>query len=149
MTCNCITMPPPATLAKGDSIAEAIVKLQQYALPALPVVDAKGHFLGIFGHREVIGLVLPRAARAGDALQDLSFVGDTVDELRKRLGSVLTEQVGRYMAPHRTVRPETSLVEALLLLYRGDAVLAVCDPAGILVGFATAADAANCLKGDA
>lgn len=148
MTCHCITMPPPATLTKSDSVAEAIAKLQQHDLPALPVVDARGHFLGVFGHREIIGLVLPRAARAGDAIQDLSFVGDNVDDLRKRLGGVLKEQVGRYMAPHRTVRPETSLVEALLLLYRGDAVLPICDPAGTLVGFATAADAANCLKGD-
>ncbi len=148
MTCQCITKPPTATLAKSDSVSEAIAKLQQHDLPALPVVDGKGHFLGVFGHREAIGLVLPRAARAGDAIQDLSFVGDNIDELKSRLGAVLKEQVGRYMAPHRTVRPETSLVEALLLLYRGDSVLPICDPAGTLVGFATAADALQCLMGD-
>ncbi|MGE5505380.1 MAG: HPP family protein [Actinomycetota bacterium] len=139
MTCQSILTQPPATLSKGTTVAEAMAQLAATRAATLPVVDAKGHFAGVFGVREAIGLVLPRAARAQE-IQDLSFVGDSLDDLKVRLGAAARDPVSRHMAPHRTVRPETSLVEALLLLYRGDAFLPVCDDAGHLVGIATAAD---------
>jgi CBS domain-containing protein len=148
MTCRSIVIAPPATLGKGATVAEAIARLAETGAAMLPVVDAKGHYAGVFGLREVIGLVLPRAARADD-IQDLSFVGDTLDDLRARLGASGRERIDGHLSPHRSVRPETSLVEALLLLYRGDAFLPVCDDAGLLVGIATAAGALARLSGKA
>lgn len=140
MNCQSIITSPPATLLKGDTVAHAVSTLQSLRFPMLPVIDSKGHYAGVFGLREVMGLLLPRAARMDD-IQDLSFVGDDIGDLQSRLTSVAKDQVGRHMSPHRTVRPETSLVEAILLLYRGDAFLPVVDEGGFLVGIATAADA--------
>lgn len=141
MTCQTITTPPPETLPRDATVGQAVERLLASRLPMLPVVDAKNHFVGVFGHKELLGLILPRAARLSEELQDLSFVTETVADLRARLEAVAKEQVGKHAAPHRAVRAETALIEALLLLHRGDAFLPVVDESGCLVGIATAADA--------
>lgn len=148
MTCQSITSPPAATLARSDTVADAVAKLLSLKTPALPVVDAKGAFAGAFGLREVITMLLPRAARIGDDLGELAYVTESMGDLRQKLGALASDPVEKHMAPHRTVRPETSLVEALLLLNRGDAFLPVVDDAGKLVGIVTAGDAlANIVGG--
>lgn len=141
MTCHALISPPPAVLAKTDSVAHAVEQLVSHRFSTLPVVDAKGHYLGVFGVRELIALLLPRAARLGEELGELNFITDSVDDLKARLGSLGKETVSRHMAAHRSVRAETSAVEALLLLYRGDCCLPVVDGAGKLVGIVTATDA--------
>lgn len=139
MTCQSIVAPAPATLAKGDSVGDAVKALAANRYATLPVVDAKGHFLGIFGVRQILALLLPRAARLGpDDMPDLSFVSDNAEDIKARLKAAAKETVGKAMAPHRSVRPETALVEALLLLERGDGVLPVVDNAGKLIGLLTA-----------
>jgi len=141
MTCQSIIAPPPVTLETGDTVEKAVSTLLAQHFATLPVVDAQGRFAGIFGTRELIGLMLPRAARLGSDLGELNFITDNTDALKARLASQLGEPVGRHMAPHQAVRPETSLVEALLLLQRGDAFLPVVDGTGKLAGIVTAADA--------
>lgn len=149
MSCQEIITQPPAVLTKNDTVCDAVVTLRQLHVAALPVVDAKGHFVGVFGLREVIALLLPRAVRLGDDLDALRFLAESLDELKARLGSLGKDPVGKHMAPHRSVRAETPLVEALLLLYRGDSYLPVVDGAGKLVGVVTAAQALARIAGDA
>lgn len=141
MSCQAIISAPPAVLGKGDTVAEAVTVLREKAVSALPVTDAKGHFLGVFGLRELIALLLPRAVRLGVEMGGLGFVSDSLDDLHTRLGALGTENIGKHMAPHRAVRAETPLVEALMLLYRGDSYLPVVDGAGKLIGVVTATDA--------
>ncbi|CAA7611506.1 conserved hypothetical protein [Magnetospirillum sp. LM-5] len=141
MTCQSIISAPPATLAKTDTVTQALGVLLTHRVPMLPVVDAKGHYVGVFGLKEVVALVLPKAARLGEDLGDLGFLSDGLADLRNRLATQGKEPVGKHVAAHRSVAPETQLVEALLLLYRGDSFLPVVDGSGVLVGVVTAADA--------
>lgn len=141
MTCRDLISPPPAILAKSDTVAEAVAALITHRFSTLPVTDAKGKFLGVFGVKELISLLLPRAVRLGEDLGDLGFISDSIADLRARLGGLGGEPVSKHMAAHRAVRAETSLVEALLLLYRGDACLPVVDDAGKLLGILSATDA--------
>lgn len=141
MNCQSIISPPPTVLETSDTVAKAAVALLAQSYATLPVVDGQGRFVGIFGARELIKLMLPRAVRLGNDLSDLSFVSDTIADLKARLDSQAGELVDKHMAPHQTVRPETSLVEALLLLHRGDAFLPVVEDSGRLVGIVTAAEA--------
>ena len=140
MSCDSIISPAGACLLKDDAVADALEALVEHGASALPVVDASGQFLGVFGMREVVGMLLPRAALLADGL-DLSFVADSIAQLGDRLGRLAGEPVGAHMAPHRTIRRETAVVEALLLLYRGDAWLPVVDKDGRLNGIVTAANA--------
>ncbi|OAN48745.1 CBS domain-containing protein [Magnetospirillum moscoviense] len=141
MTCQSIISAPPATLAKTDTVAQALGVLLTHRVLMLPVVDAKGHYVGVFGLKEVVALVLPKAARLGEDLGDLGFLSDGLADLRKRLAAQGADSIGKHVAPHRSVAPDTQLVEALLLLYKGDSFLPVVDGSGVLVGVVTAADA--------
>lgn len=141
MTCQAIISPPVATLGKTQTVEQALGVLLTHRAALLPVVDGKGQFAGVFGLREVVALLLPRAARLGEDMGDLGFLSDTLADLRHRLAVQGKESVGKHLAAHRTVRPETPLVEALLLLYRGDSFLPVVDETGKLQGVLTAADA--------
>ena len=58
-----------------------------------------------------------------------------------RLGRLAGDSVSAHMAPHRTIPLRTALVEALLLVYRGDSWLPVVDEDGKLVGVISAAAA--------
>ena len=140
MNCDSIMSPVTSTLLKDDAVADALTALVEQGAAALPVVDAAGQFLGLFGMREVVGMLLPRAALLADGL-DLSFVGDSITQLGDHLGRLAGDSVGAHMAAHRSIRRETALVEALLLLYRGDAWLPVVDGNGRLEGIVTAANA--------
>ncbi len=140
MSCDSIISPVTSTLLKDDAVADALAALVEQGASALPVVDAAGQFLGVFGMREVVGMLLPRAALLADGL-DLSFVAASIAQLGDRLGRLAGDSVGAHMAPHRSIRRETALVEALLLLYRGDAWLPVVDRDGRLEGIVTAANA--------
>lgn len=140
MSCEAIISAPPAVLGKGDAVADALQILRQHNVAALPVTDAKGHFVGIFGLRELISLMLPRAVRLGVEMGELGFVSDSMDDLRARLGAFAKDSVGKHLAPHRAIRAETPIIEALMLLYQGDSYLPVVDNAGKLVGIVSAAD---------
>lgn len=140
-------VPPPATLAPDTSVAAAASLLIRHAHATLPVVNPQGRFMGVFGARELIGLTLPRAVRVGDDLADLGFIADTSDDLRERVVAVAADPVSRYMVPHQTVRPETALAEALLLLHRGEVLLPVVDESGHLRGIVTVAGALGILGG--
>lgn len=140
MNCQSIIAPAPVVLEAATTVEKAASTLLAQHFATLPVVDGQGRFVGIFGTRELIGLMLPRAARLGGEL-DLGFVADGVADLKARLASFGGEPLSRHMAPHQAVHPETMLVEALLLLQRGDAFLPVVDGTGQLVGIVTAADA--------
>lgn len=148
MTCQSIVSPAPAVLASSDTVAKAAEVLLSQHFVTLPVVDGQGRFAGIFGARELIGLMLPRAVSVGGKLDDLGFVSDGIADLKARLEAQAGEIVGKHMVPHQTVRPETSLAEALLLLHRGDAFLPVVGNAGELVGIVTAVDALAHIAGN-
>ncbi|TAN65690.1 MAG: CBS domain-containing protein, partial [Magnetospirillum sp.] len=100
MSCDSIISPVGPTLLKDDAVADALATLVVQGAAALPVVDAAGQFLGVFGMREVVGMLLPRAALLADGL-DLSFVADSIAQLGDRLGRMAGDAVGTHMAPHR------------------------------------------------
>jgi CBS-domain-containing membrane protein len=69
-------------------------------------------------------------------LESLSFVSDTLHDLRRRLGEHMDDPVRVCMGEEvRVVRPDTPLIETLLILYRTRTSLPVVDPdSGLLVG---------------
>ena len=140
MSCEPIVSPVAAPLHADDAVADALDSLSRQGVATLPVVGADGTFLGAFGLREICGMLLPRGALIESGL-DLSFVGDSLAQLGDRLGRLAGDSVGAHMASHRTIPLRTALVEALLLLYRGDSWLPVVDESGKLVGVISAAAA--------
>lgn len=116
------------TLKDGDLISEATCLLLENKHSALPVVDAQGHYLGIFNKHRLLSLLLPRAALIDGGVSDLAFVSGPM----KMLADKMLEHGGRRIdevlvtdAP--VVHADTPLLEAVLLLYRNGSDLPVVD----------------------
>ncbi len=115
-----IMLSDPQSVGADTTVPEAVKLMMQYGMRNLPVVDKEGRFLGVFSTVHLIELLLPVAATVEGGLTDLSFVQDTLDDLRKRFKDVENHRVGDYIETEDipVADPETSLIEAMLLLYQ-------------------------------
>jgi CBS domain-containing protein len=114
----------------------------QHRVSNLPVVDAGGKLVGTLSVDRLVAALLPKAATVSSGLLDLGFVHDTLEHLREKMREVGGEPVARHMDREPPVlRLDTPLMEALLLIYRGENDLPVVDPeSGSLLGIASALD---------
>jgi len=115
---------------RGDaSVAEAVSELIARRHTSLPVVDGDGLYVGMFGVLDLLGLLVPRVALAGDLAANVRFIGADADGLRARFrdqrGRPLSEVADRN-AP--TLKPDTPDVEAIRLFCHGHNGIAVVDP---------------------
>ncbi len=127
----------PAILQARQTFAEGFAILQERRIRSLPVLDEQGRYLGLFEVRDVWAVLLPRAAMLGDrSLQGLSFVGGTPAEMQARLtaaaGRPATDFVGNEELA--AVPPDTSVKEAMRLLYHHGGILPVVDASRRLLG---------------
>ncbi len=83
----------PPLLAEDDSVASAVGRVIDSGLPALPVVNAAGRLVGIFGEREFITALFP--GYLGE-LHSARFVPKAIDELLDRRLECAREPVGKY-----------------------------------------------------
>jgi len=74
MECAAIMTTNPPTVRETDSVATAAAKLIAEKHLALPVVDAEGRYVGMFGTDDLMRLVVPRVAIAGNVDANLRFV---------------------------------------------------------------------------
>ncbi len=81
-------------LRDDEPLREAVTRLTQGDVPALPVVDARGKLLGIFGEREFIGALFPGYLKT---LGYAGFVRRSLDEALERRATCVDEPVGKHM----------------------------------------------------
>jgi CBS domain-containing protein len=74
----------------GDAVAQII----EADVPALPVIDAGGKLVGIFGEREFIGALFPGYLKT---LGYAGFVPRSLDEALEKRATCLAESVAEYM----------------------------------------------------
>lgn len=123
MTCETIMMRDPEAAHLDDPVPSAVQKMLDFGIRNLPVVDDQGRFLGSFRAVHLIQLLLPPIATMdtgfGDMV-DLSFIHDSLDDIKDRLDDVRSHRVGDYMETEEvvTVNPDTSIIEAMFLLYK-------------------------------
>jgi CBS-domain-containing membrane protein len=143
MSCASFMNPNLITARETDTVGDAVASLLQNSISNLPVIDANGNLAGQFGLRRLISLLMPKAATLDGAMADLSFVTDSAEYIAERMGEIAPHPVSRYMDKDvPTVHPGTSLVEAMLLLYRNRSNLLVTDESGKLLGIISPRDVA-------
>jgi CBS-domain-containing membrane protein len=121
--------PAPVVVKPTDLITKAIGYIMDNRYRNLPVVDDEGHYLGSFGVHCLLRNVLPKAAMIKQGLTSVSFVNETLHDLKNRLDGLEGKRIATCMNTEaRTIPPDTSLVEALLILYNNRDSLAVVDP---------------------
>ena len=109
------------TLRPDDMVVDAILNMYRHHVRSLPVVDANGNFVGLFGIRRLSRLMLPKAARDLDRfnISDLSFLPDEIDQLADRWREIASRPVSQFLEKEKKLLfcgPETSFPQLLELL---------------------------------
>jgi CBS domain-containing protein len=106
-------------LKPTDKVCDALRIMHTHQIRNLPVVDENDQFIGLFGIRRLITLLLPRAAQISHGLRELSFMPDEVEELYKRLEKVGQKPVTDFLEKKKNLvfcKPSTGFPEVLELL---------------------------------
>jgi CBS domain-containing protein len=149
MTVRSFMTADPLTLRADDSVgwAAEIMLANRYLI--LPVVDGSGRYTGVFDLWDLLALLLPKAATLDKLVPDLGFIADDLPAMQRRLREAGGQKVGPLARPDLPVlRPDTPVVESLLLLYRNRSALPVVDEAtGRLAGVLSYWDALAAIAG--
>ncbi len=82
------------SLREDECVRDAVCRLVEIDVPALPVVDGRGRLLGIFGEREFIGALFPGYLKT---LGYAGFVRRSLDEALEKRATCVDEPVGKHM----------------------------------------------------
>ena len=82
------------SLRDDERLRDAVARIAELDVPALPVVNAHGKLLGIFGEREFIGALFPGYLTT---LGYAGFVPRSLDEALDKRATCLSEPVSKYM----------------------------------------------------
>lgn len=121
------------TLYENAPLHTAVSIITGKRLAAMPVIDEQGKFVGIIGVNGLLEMLLPQSVRSAIAQQEdnvpgLSFMDDNMEELRNRLAHMSDTPVGKLAkrdAP--VIYPDSPVMEAVLLLLRGEDDVAMID----------------------
>ncbi len=114
-TISDLVLREPEVLAAKETIEDAVKAILASGLPALPVADERGRFVGVFGEREFMSALFPGYL---DQLKGAAFLRRSLDETLERRDACRMETVGKYMnTEHVDVAPDfadTQLAEIFL-----------------------------------
>jgi CBS domain-containing protein len=96
-------------LGVDEAVAPAVRRILDSGLPALPVVDGRERYAGIFGEREFMEALFPGYLKQ---LKHAAFLRRSLDDALEHRDACRTEPIGRYMnTEHVDVGPESSDVQ--------------------------------------
>jgi CBS domain-containing protein len=102
-------------LSEGDTVGVAARRMIETDLPALPVVDERGEFAGIFGEREFMTALFP--GYVGE-LTSARMVSRDIDAMIERREGCREEPLSKYMTTDHVVvdddYSDTQLAETFL-----------------------------------
>ena len=87
-------MRSPEPLSTTDSVETAVRRLLESEIPALPAVDERGRYKGIFGEREFMEALFPGYVKQ---LQGAAFLKRGLDDALERRSSCRVETIERYL----------------------------------------------------
>ena len=129
MSCEAIMTKSPLLLREDESVGDAAIKIVQSQCISAPVVDGENRYIGMFGVYDLLSMLVPRVALAGNLLPNLRFLSDDPEVLRQRFRELKTRRVGD--AADRsaaTLKPDTPEIEAIRLFCQSHSALAVVEP---------------------
>ena len=121
MTTESIMTSALFTLNPTDTVADAFSLMQEKKVHNLPVVDASGSFIGLFGLRRIGRLLLPKAALdlGRHSISELHFLPDEVVQDSNRWREISEQPVANFLEKKKKLlfcTPQTALPELLALL---------------------------------
>jgi CBS-domain-containing membrane protein len=150
MSCDTIMARDPVFIRESETIGHAARQIIDHHYINLPVVDAKGRLVGLFGIYDLLALLVPRVAVIGNLLPNLRFIDEDPGELHRKFAAIKDSPVKRAVNREAvSVHPDTPLAEAIRLFCRNHTTLPVVErETGILVGMISYWDVAQLIAGD-
>ncbi len=145
MSCADIMTPNPRYVREDDTIGEAAREIIEHTYINLPVVDAEGRLVGLFGIYDLLALLVPRVAVIGNLLPNLRFMSDDDSELHRKYLSLKDNPVRRAVNREAArVYADTPLIEAIRLFCLNHTTIPVVERGSDrLVGMISYWDAAR------
>jgi len=130
-------------LREDERLADAVARLVEIDAPALPVVDARGKLLGIFGEREFIGALFPGYLKT---LGYAGFVRRSLDQALEKRAACVDEPVAKHMnTEHIDVGEDFSDIElAEIFLHHRVLIIPIVE-GGRVTGIVTREDFSRAL----
>lgn len=129
LNASSIMDPAPTVLHPTDPIRLAVEQVMKHRYRSIPVTDEDCRYLGVFGINCLLKLVLPKAAVMDQGLTSLSFTDENLGDLHRRLQRMEDQPISVCMKRDvRTVEPDTTLLETILVLYTDRTSVPVVDP---------------------
>ncbi|MDH3988189.1 MAG: CBS domain-containing protein [Gammaproteobacteria bacterium] len=130
-----------------ETVKDGLKMMHEHHVRTLAVVNEDNQFVGLFGLRQLVDLLLPKVAQMEYGLTNLSFMPDDMGELYHRLQSVGKKPVSQFLESKDDLllcSPETPLPEVLELLHQSFntslPVMVVAGEKNKLVGMVSAWD---------
>ena len=145
MSCADIMTRNPHCVREDDTIGDAARAIIACKYINLPVVDAEGRLVGLFGVYDLLALLVPRVAVIGNLLPNLRFLSDDESELHRKYESLKNNPVRRAVNREAArVYTDTPLIEAIRLFCRNHMTIPVIErDTDRLVGMISYWDAAR------
>lgn len=117
----------PVTAPAEEQVRDALVKMCRKHVHNLPVMDSDGKFLGLFGLRNLLRALLPKAATISPALKNLDFLADNLEEVIDSLKEVADQPVEKYLDREHLIlcRTDEPIMEVIRKLYEAPTSLPV------------------------
>ncbi|MEN8214204.1 MAG: CBS domain-containing protein [Pseudomonadota bacterium] len=127
MTAKQLMSPDPVTALADERVSDALVKMCHKHIHNLPVMDNDGNFLGLFGLRNLLHALLPKAATITPALQSLDFLTDNLEEVTQTLEDIADQPVANYLDNENLIlcRTNEPIMEVIRKLYEAPTSLPV------------------------
>jgi CBS domain-containing protein len=128
----------PPLLHDSETVQDAVRRILDSGLPALPVVDGRERYAGIFGEREFMGALFPGYLKE---LKSAAFLHRSLDEALEKRESCRMEPIGRHMnTEHVDVGPDFADTQvAEIFLHHRVLVIPIVDEHAV-VGLITRSD---------
>jgi CBS domain-containing protein len=128
----------PPLLHHIDTIETAVRQVLASELPALPVVDERERYAGIFGEREFMSALFPGYL---DQLKGAGFLRRSLDDTLERREACRRETVARYMnTEHVDVGPDFADSQVAEIFMHHRVLLVPVVDRGRVVGVITRSD---------
>ena len=139
MDCKTMMAPIKTSLFDDEPAAKAIDFMVEKHMGLVPVTDRNGIFVGLLSGDGLMHSMLPKSvsvlSQVKRGMKHASFLHESAEEMQERLDRVRDKTIGELVDRDvKSVKPDTPLIDALMLITGKQYVVPVVDEANKLLG---------------
>jgi len=132
MDCRTVMAPIKTSLFSDELAGKAIDFMVEKHMGLVPVTDRDGTFAGLISGDSLMHFMLPKAL---STMKHASFFDESAEEMSERLDGVRKKTIGELSDRKvEVVKPDTPLIDALMLITGKQYVVPVVDDENKLLG---------------